>query len=123
MPRQRVVNRELLLRKRQLRAEIAQTRDSTRATLAGLKHEQRRLTSWQTYVRRFPVAALGIAFGAGLWISAGGRGRGIPRSIANSLVQWGMATAKGVILQDLLDIWTRSRASSYDENAGDSPRR
>lgn len=111
----RVVDADVLFRKRQLRAEIARTRTSTRATLAALKHEQRRLTSWKTYVRRFPIASLGTVFGVGLWLAAMRPGRQISRSVATNLIQWGVASARSRILGDLLDVWTNFRSS------GDGP--
>ncbi len=114
----RIVENDVLLRKRQLRAEIARTRQQTMSTLADLGEERRRLASWQTYVRRFPVATLGTAFGVGLWLAAGRRGGGIPRSIAGSLMQWGVNTARGVVLQDLLNLWASARAGA-DNPSGD----
>jgi hypothetical protein len=63
MTRHRVANAAILLRKRELRAEIARTRHDATVALAALQDERRRLTSWKTYVRRYPWAMLGVSFG------------------------------------------------------------
>ncbi len=116
MPQHRLVDAEILLQKRQLRAEIARTRQTTRATLASLGHERRRLTSWRTYVRRFPTAALGVSFGVGLWLAAARPGRNISRSVASNLIQWGVASARARVLGDLLSVWANYRSSGDDSS-------
>jgi hypothetical protein len=121
MPVRRVVDADVLLRKRQLRAEIARTRTSTRATLAALKQEKSRLTSWKTYVRRFPIASLGTFFGIGLWLAAMRPGRQISRSVATNLIQWGVASARSRILGDLLDVWTNFISGNNGHSGGDGP--
>jgi len=109
MSAQRVVDAEILLRKRQLRAEIARTRETTRATLSTLAEEKRRLTSWRTYVRRFPSAALAASFGAGLWLAAARPGRRLPRTLAAGLMQWGIGSARSRVWSDLRAIWEASQ--------------
>lgn len=121
MPVRRVVDADVLLRKRQLRAEIARTRTSTRATLAALKHEKSRLTSWKTYVRRFPIASLGTFFGIGMWLAAMRPGRQISRSVATNLIQWGVASARSRILGDLLDVWTNFISGNNGRSGSDGP--
>ena len=61
--------------KRQLRAQIARGRRGIDAGLTALHAERQRLLSWRTYVARYPAAAIGIAFAAGLSVSAGRLGR------------------------------------------------
>ena len=110
MPRRgRIVDAETLLRKRQLRAEIARSREATRATLASLGQEKRRLTSWRTYVQRFPSAALAVSFAAGLALAAARPGRRLPKVVAASLMQWGVASARSGLWRELLSLWEAGR--------------
>jgi hypothetical protein len=96
----RITDREILLRKRKLRAEIARSRHATRTTLATLSGERRRLTSWRTYVRRFPVATLGASFGVGMWLAAARPGGKLPRSLASTAFRWGFAAVQSGVLSE-----------------------
>ncbi|MHC4403869.1 MAG: hypothetical protein ACYTG0_29785 [Planctomycetota bacterium] len=60
--------------KRQLRAEIARLRRRIDGRIRSVGREGRRLTSWQTYVRRYPAHAVAAAMGMGLAVSSGLRG-------------------------------------------------
>jgi hypothetical protein len=110
----RVANAEILVRKRQLRADIARTRHDTSVTIAALRDERRRLTSWRTYVRRYPWAALGASFGVGLWIAAARPGRRLPRSLAASMIQWSIGAARSGLLRELSGFWNAARAGKSD---------
>jgi hypothetical protein len=112
----RITDREVLLRKRQLRAEIARSRHATRATLAALSGERRRLTSWRTYVRRFPVATLGTAFGVGMWLAAARPGGKLRRNLASTAFRWGFSAVQSGVLNDLTSLWTayQSRGAGPD---------
>jgi len=112
MTAHRFVNAEIQSEKRQLRAEIARTRSQAAATLAALRDERRRLTSWRTYVERFPTAALGASFGVGLWLAGARPGRRLPGMFAASLLRWGVTVARSGILNDLKAVWDASRASA-----------
>jgi hypothetical protein len=114
MAAHRVVDADILRRKRQLRAEIARTREATQATLGALADEKRRLTSWKTYVRRFPWVAMVVSFAAGLWVSGARRKTKLPRTLAAGLIQWGIASARSGVWTDLLAIWTASRPRPDD---------
>jgi len=79
--------------KRELRRGIARLRRRLDRHARRLETEGRRLTAWHTYVRRYPVQALGVAFGVGLTLSSGwkammGRmlGKQITRRAVNRLV-------------------------------------
>jgi len=115
--RQRIANAEILLRKRQLRADIARTRHDTTVALLALKDERRRLTSWKTYVRRYPWAALGVSFGVGLWIAAARPGRRVPRALAASLIQWSMGAARSGLLRELNAFWNAAWSRPDDGSA------
>jgi len=63
-------------RTRLLRLRIARLRRRIDGRVHRLERQGRRLTSWKTYVRRYPASSLLIAAGLGLTASAGlGRGR------------------------------------------------
>ena len=114
MAAQRIVDADILRRKRQLRAEIARTRETTQATLGALADEKRRLTSWKTYVRRFPWVAMVVSFAAGLWVTGARRKSKVPRTLAASLFQWGIASARSGVWTDMMAIWKDSRRRPDD---------
>ncbi|HEY4310387.1 MAG TPA: hypothetical protein VGN12_13125 [Pirellulales bacterium] len=109
MVSRRVIDAEIASRKRQLRAEIAQSRAATRATISDLEQQRRRLTSWRTYVQQFPVAALGVSFGVGILLTAVRPGRRLPRTIATSLINWGLTSVRRGALNELLGVWSSLR--------------
>ena len=106
-----MIDAEVLFRKRRLRSEIARSRQNTQVVLAALGKERRRLTSWKTYVQRFPWAALGISFGTGLWLASARPGRRMPRALAAQLIQMGITSARRRVLSDLTSIWAGSQAN------------
>lgn len=109
MARYRVIDVETQQAKRQLRAEIALSRAAITDQLVELKEQRRRLTSWKTYVGRFPVATLASAFAVGLFIAAARPGRRVPKMVASSLLQWGVNSVKAGLLTELLNLWNRSQ--------------
>ena len=117
MTKRKVVDAEILLSKRQLRAEIAGTRLRTSSTLVALVDQRRRFTSWRTYVRQFPLAALGVSFGVGLWIAAARPGRRLPRTLAAGLVQWGITAVRSGLLNEVRSVWEGSRSPDRDAGA------
>lgn len=111
MTHDRVVDARVLVAKRQLRAEIARTRLRTTLSIARLRDERRRLSSWRTYVARFPQAALALSFGVGLLVALGRPARRVPRMLGASLVQWGLSATKTGLLRELTAIWNAGRPS------------
>ncbi|MBI2825489.1 MAG: hypothetical protein HYX69_12455 [Planctomycetia bacterium] len=109
MARERIVDPEILVAKRQLRAEIARTRLRTTLSIARLRDERRRLSSWRTYVARFPQAALALSFAAGLLVALGRPARRLPRMLGTGLAQWGLSVAKAGLLGELAALWNAGR--------------
>jgi len=120
MANYRVIHVETQQAKRQLRAEIALSRAAITDELAALQEQKRRLTSWKTYVGRFPVATLASAFAVGLMIAGARPGRRVPKLVANSLLQWGVNSVKAGLLTELLNLWTRTQAGPGNPTDSDS---
>ena len=116
----RVIDVETLQAKRQLRAEIALSRAAITDQLVELREQRRRLTSWRTYVVRFPVATLASAFAVGLLIAGARPGRRVPRMVASGMLRWGVSAVKAGLLTELLNIWTRSQNGPGAPTEGDS---
>jgi hypothetical protein len=114
MANYRVIDVETQQAKRQLRAEIALSRASIARQVVELKEQRRRLTSWRTYVERFPTATLASAFAVGLLIAGSRPERKIPRMVASGMLNWGVNAVKAGLLTELLNIWNRSQAAPDD---------
>jgi hypothetical protein len=95
--------------KRQLRAEAARLRRRIDRHLSGVSTEASRLTSWQTYVKRYPLATLSAAFGVGLAVSAGISRSNWKRWLAGKLFSTAVAGVKAGVLSDILGAWQQSR--------------
>lgn len=90
--------------RRALRAEIGRHRRLINARVAGVRREAKELTSWRTYVGRYPLAALGGAFGVGWAVSAGLPRAGWASSIAKFAARQAFAGVPGMLAQSLTDI-------------------
>ncbi|HEY2841288.1 MAG TPA: hypothetical protein VGJ26_19180 [Pirellulales bacterium] len=112
MANYRVIDVETQRAKRQLRAEIALSRAAISDELVALRDERRRLTSWRTYVVRFPTATLATAFAVGLMIAGARPGRKVPRMVASGLLRWGANAVKAGLLTELLNIWNHSQSGA-----------
>ena len=95
--------------KRQLRAEAARLRRRIDRHLSGVSTEASRLTSWQTYVKRYPLATLSAAFGVGLAVSAGISRSNWKRWLAGKLFSTAVAGVKAGVLNDIIGAWQQSR--------------
>jgi len=93
--------------KRDLRLRIAGARRRIDRRLRGLEREGRRLASWGTYVRRYPVQALVAAAGLGLAVSAG-LAQGWPRWLGTRLVRRAVDRVIARAWQELEAIWAES---------------
>ena len=112
----KVSRRDVEKRKQELRAEIARSRRKINHGLFALKEEKNQLTSWKTYVRRFPAGAAAGAFVVGLVLS-----RGIPiklitttftNNFARGLSVWAVRMVKQRALQELMLFWQNSQNDS-----------
>lgn len=52
-----------------IKQEIEQQREALGANLQRLENRVRAVTNWRTWLDRKPLAALGIAFGGGLFLA------------------------------------------------------
>lgn len=95
--------------KRQLRAEAARLRRRIDRHLSGVSTEASRLTSWQTYVKRYPLATLSAAFGVGMAVSAGISRSNWKRWLAGKLFSTAVAGVKAGVLSDIIGAWQQSR--------------
>lgn len=66
MPSQRLIDLDVLRRRRHWRAQIARSRRRLGSHVRGVAREARALVNWRTYVRRFPAAAVISAAMVGL---------------------------------------------------------
>lgn len=95
--------------KRELRAEAARLRRRIDRDMAGASFETKRLLSWQTYVKRYPIAALAGAFGIGLTASAVLSRSNWKRWLAAKLFSSAVASVKAGVLSEVLAAWQQSR--------------
>jgi hypothetical protein len=105
----RLIDVEHEEQKRKLRAEAARLRRRIDRDLAGASYETRRLLSWQTYVKRYPLATLAGAFGVGLTVSAVISRSNWKRWLAGKLFSAAVAGVKAGVLTEVLAAWQRSR--------------
>jgi hypothetical protein len=92
--------------KRRLRLRIARLRRRIDGRVHRLDRQRRRLTSWKTYVRRYPAASLLIAVGLGLTASVGlGRGRWM-RMLGLQLVRRAGRSMLDALAAEWSAVWT-----------------
>lgn len=119
MPSNRQSHAELQQAKRELRAQSARLRRGVNSHVHGLIREQARLRSWRTWVRRFPLPAVGIAFGIGLAAAVGLRRtkadkQNVFESFISSwavprLMRWATSAITSGLLTELLKTWSTSK--------------
>lgn len=102
---------EAQLEKHQLRAEIARQRRGIDRDVRKLASEGKRLTSWKTYVARFPAQAVAAMFGVGLIAGAGWRSTSWRRQAGRWLFNAGLTGAKAITWSDLVTLWSSVRNS------------
>lgn len=104
---------------RQLRLRIGRMRRRVDRRLRAADDERRRLTSWRTYVARYPGGAVAVAFGVRLALSLGLSGRRWLRSIALGTMQQGLRGVGRGVADELLRAWTGFGRPGADKEAGD----
>jgi hypothetical protein len=109
MAARRLIDVEHEEEKRKLRAEAARLRRRIDRDLAGASYETKRLLSWQTYVKRYPLPTLAGAFGIGLTASAVISRSNWKRWLAGKLFSAAVAGVKAGVLTEVLAAWQRSR--------------
>jgi hypothetical protein len=101
----RIIEDELLHRKRELRRRIGRSRRRIDRRLRGAGDSARQLCSWRTYVVRYPTWALAAAVGAGLAASAGLKPGRVSRWLGLSLVRHAFGGVQRQLWADLRRIW------------------
>ena len=109
MAARRSIDVDLESKKRMLRAEAARLRRRIDRDLTGASLETRRLLSWQTYVKRYPLATLAGAFGVGLTASAVISRSNWKRWLAGKLFSAAVAGVKAGLVTEALAAWQHSR--------------
>jgi hypothetical protein len=104
----RIIDDELLRRKRELRLRIGRSRRKIDGRLRATEDSARRLLSWRTYVVRYPVWSLAAALGAGVAASAGFRPSRMSRWLGLSLVRHALGGFQQNVWAELRRTWTQS---------------
>lgn len=102
----RSISRATYEEKRRLRAEIARQRRQIDASRRNVQHEAGELVSWRTYVRRYPLAALGVAAGLGAVMAVGFPGKVAGSLAGRYLLRAGLGMASAKVWDELYTIWT-----------------
>lgn len=95
-------NDELLRRRRQVRLRIGRSRRRIDRRLSATRDAARQLTSWRSYVARYPAWALSAVLGLGFAASTGGKPRRMSRRLGLLLLRRIRATF-------LRELWTELR--------------
>ena len=97
-------------RKQAVRTEIARLRRRIDRRVFAFRDETAQLTSWKTYVRRYPAGAVVAAAGLGMALSRGLPVGRLSRLFARSLGAWAARTVGSGIWAELLAVWHDSQA-------------
>jgi hypothetical protein len=107
----RIIDRELLSRKRQLRLRIGRARRRIDGRLRTSEDSARQLLSWRMYVVRYPAWSLAAALGLGL-AAAGIKPQKLSRRLGMLLISQGLGGIKHRLWAELLRIWNDAGAQS-----------
>jgi hypothetical protein len=102
-------NDAILRRKRALHLRIGRSRRRIDARFRATKDEVRQLTSWQTYVVRYPGWALAAALGVGMTAANILRPGRIASWLGHSLVHQAFGGFHQQLWNELQRVWTDSR--------------
>ncbi len=102
-------NLETAPTKRELRGRIARSRRRIDRHLHALGRDARRLTSWRTYVERFPGPTIASAFTAGFLASSGRLRRICGRWMIARLVEAAWKGIKSQLWDEVSGVWDESR--------------
>lgn len=96
-------------RKQALRAEIARLRRRIDRQIYAVRDEKAQLTSWKTYVRRYPAWAAAGAFVVGLALSRGLPIRRFSQVFAGGLGTWAAKAARKRVIEEIVAVWNASQ--------------
>jgi hypothetical protein len=105
--------------KRELRLRIGRLRRRIDGRLHASRREASRLTSWRTYVARFPGGALAAAFGVGLALAAGMSGPRLLRLLGLRMVRQGAREVGSRLWAELASTWAASATANEATGAGE----
>jgi hypothetical protein len=94
--------------KRVVRLRIARLRRRIDGRVHGLQTQGRRLTSWKTYVSRYPGCAVLAALGLGLATSAGLRRGGWSRMLGLQLARRASRNILNAVFAELGALWSEA---------------
>ncbi len=97
------------LRKQELRLEIARLRRKIDRQIYAVRDEKDQLTSWKTYVRRYPTWAAAGAFVVGLALSRGLPVKQFSRVLTSGLGTWAAKAARKRVIEEAVAIWNASK--------------
>jgi hypothetical protein len=101
----RIVDDDLLHRKRELRLRIGRARRRIDRRVRATRDRAGQLCSWRTYVVRYPGWAVMAALGAGFAASAGFRPGRVSRWLGLSLVRHAWGGFQQQFSAELMRIW------------------
>ena len=101
-------------RKQALRTEIARGRRRIDRRVFAARKETSQLTSWKTYVRRYPAGAVVVALGLGVALSRGLPVGQLSRQLGRGLSVWAARTVGSRVWSELLAVWHDSRTDETD---------
>lgn len=95
-------------RRDELRRACARQRQRLVNDSARLSNKAQELRSWKTYAREYPLALLGAAAAAGLWLGSGPRVASLVRLLVREGAAFGFSTVAGRAWQELATFWESS---------------
>jgi hypothetical protein len=107
---------------RQLRLRIGRLRRGIDRRVRAVQREGGRLTSWRTYVERYPGQAVLAALGLGLAVSSGMRRVRWTRLIGWHLVRRSLHAVVSLLREEWRKVWVASGAESTRRRGGDDGR-
>ena len=102
-------NHDTLRRKRELHLRIGRSRRRIDGRLRATKDRARELTSWRTYVVRYPGWALAAALGAGLAASSALQPRRVSHWLAGSLLHQALGGVQQQLWNELKGVWEKTK--------------
>ncbi len=112
------IDRKQNAEKRRLRTAIARSRRRIDRRVRNSSKATGRLSSWKTYVERWPGVALAAGLGLGWVLSAGLRPRFLVGLLSTRLMRELSGRATDLLARELKSFWTDT-ASSGDASVAD----
>ena len=113
-PPMRMVDADLLHRKRELHLRIARSRRRLDGRFRASRDGIGQLLSWRSYVARYPVWAMAAALGAGLAASAGLKPATPSRRLGVSLVRHALGKVQQQLWAELRRVWSEALSDKVD---------